>query len=188
MIVLITGNKGSGKDTMADYLVKKYEFTKYAFARPIKEAIKIIFDWSDNDLNKGELKEKKDNKYGISPRDILQWFGTEVFQYYINKDFPEFEKKIGRGIWVNSFLNWRNKYKYLKNIVISDWRFPHEQEIILNNIKDEKIKFIKVIRNIENIDTHESEIHIRDLFADITLNNTTTISDFHEDIDKIFQK
>ena len=39
----LLGNKGSGKDTLADYLVKEKNFVKYSFAKPIKDIAKIMF-------------------------------------------------------------------------------------------------------------------------------------------------
>ena len=43
MIIGLTGKKESGKDTAGDYLVKYYKFKKDSFARPLKDACKILF-------------------------------------------------------------------------------------------------------------------------------------------------
>ena len=43
MIIALTGKKGCGKDTIANYLVEKYGFINYGFADPIKEVGKILF-------------------------------------------------------------------------------------------------------------------------------------------------
>ena len=45
MVLLgIMGKKGSGKDTVSDYLVSHYGYKKMAFADPIKQMAQIIFD------------------------------------------------------------------------------------------------------------------------------------------------
>ena len=71
----ILGKKGSGKDTLADYLVEHNGFIKYSFADPVKNIVNILFNLSDTQVN-GYLKETVDERWGLSPRVILQRFGT----------------------------------------------------------------------------------------------------------------
>ena len=42
MILGLTGPPGSGKDTLADYLVEKYNFKRVAFADPIRAQVKFL--------------------------------------------------------------------------------------------------------------------------------------------------
>ena len=46
MIVGIVGNIGEGKDTVAEYLVKNYDFTKESFASSLKDAVSAVFGWN----------------------------------------------------------------------------------------------------------------------------------------------
>ena len=48
MIIGICGFKGSGKDTVADYLVKHKDFIKISFASVLKDIITILFNWENN--------------------------------------------------------------------------------------------------------------------------------------------
>ena len=57
-IIGLCGNKGSGKDTFANYLVETEGYIKVAFADYIREALKILFDWNEDNFSQ-ELKEKK---------------------------------------------------------------------------------------------------------------------------------
>jgi hypothetical protein len=82
----LLGQKGSGKDTLADYLVNNKGFVKYSFATPVKNISKILFNLSDEQLY-GNLKEIIDDKLGISPRVIFQRLGTEFGQDLIYKLF-----------------------------------------------------------------------------------------------------
>ena len=41
-LIGLLGRKRVGKDTVADYLINNYNFTKHAFANPIKEVLKIM--------------------------------------------------------------------------------------------------------------------------------------------------
>ena len=44
MIIGFLGRKRSGKDTVVNYLVKNYNFIRYAFGDPVKEVCKIMFN------------------------------------------------------------------------------------------------------------------------------------------------
>lgn len=49
-IIAISGKAGSGKDTVAEYLVEKHNFTKIAFADPIKRFAKDVFSFNVDEL------------------------------------------------------------------------------------------------------------------------------------------
>ena len=42
MIIGLSGKAGSGKDTIADYLVTNYGYTKFALADAVREAVFIL--------------------------------------------------------------------------------------------------------------------------------------------------
>lgn len=174
MIIAIMGRKYSGKDTMGKILCEFYGFERMRFSNPLKEIVKIMFDWNNEHIE-GKLKEIIDKRWGISPRQAMQCVGTDFSQYLLCELFPEFKKITGRKIWANRF-----KLEYLKNIdkkiVITDLRFPHEHE----TIKSLKGIVIKVERNIENIDNHESEKYIDSMPYDYLIQNTNSyIQDFY---------
>jgi hypothetical protein len=152
MIIGILGKKRNGKDTIADYLVKNYGFIKMAFADPIKEASRILFDFNDDQLY-GDLKETIDPNWKVSPRTVLQYIGTEVFRKDIVKIMPH----IGENFWTTcvqtKYLNLLKKNPNIK-IVVSDVRFQNEVDMILSLGGS----VYKVERpSINTIDTHESE-------------------------------
>lgn len=124
MIIGICGFIGSGKDTAADYLVNFHEFRRESFAASLKDAAAAVFGW-DRTLLEGRTKESREwrevrdewwsNRLGreITPRWILQYWGTEVFRKNFHDD-----------IWIASV---ENKLRNSKdNIVITDCRFPNE--------------------------------------------------------------
>ncbi len=124
MIVGICGLIGSGKDTVADYLVNFHEFRRESFANSLKDAVSAVFGW-DRNLLEGRTKESREwreqidfwwsNRLGmkITPRWILQNWGTEVCRLGFHDD-----------IWIASL---ENKLRSSKdNIVVSDCRFPNE--------------------------------------------------------------
>jgi hypothetical protein len=181
MIIGITGFKRSGKNTVCNYLSMKYGFTEYAFASPIKEISYKLFDWNKEDDE--QLKETIDPKWGISRREFWQWFGTEAMQYHLPEEFPNYANKIGRRLWSEIFRNLYEKNKDI-NYAISDFRFPHEQQLLteLNAIT------IKVVnRKLLNKDLHESEMHIETIKCDYTVFNETSFKDLYKQVDLIMK-
>ncbi len=131
MIIGICGFIGSGKDTIADYLVNFNEFRRDSFASTLKDAVAAVFDW-DRELLEGRTKQAREwreqvdpwwaERLGmpnLTPRLVLQLWGTEVCRKSFHDD-----------IWIASIENkLRNSQD---NIVISDCRFPNEITSIRN--------------------------------------------------------
>jgi hypothetical protein len=125
MIIGICGFIGSGKDTVADYLVNFHEFRRESFANTLKDAVAAVFGW-DRILLEGRTKEAREWREQVdpwwaerlamptlTPRWILQYWGTEVCRKAFHDD-----------IWIASL---ENKIRNSKdNVVISDCRFPNE--------------------------------------------------------------
>ena len=125
MIIGLVGLIGSGKDTVADYLVNVHGFRRESFAATLKDAVAAVFGW-DRTLLEGrtrasrEWREQVDtwwaarlNMPDLTPRWVLQYWGTEVMRRGFHDD-----------IWIASI---ENKIRNLQdNVVISDCRFPNE--------------------------------------------------------------
>jgi len=124
MIIGICGFIGSGKDTIADYLVNVRQFRRMSFAGTLKDAVSAVFGW-DRELLEGRTQESRvwreqrdewwSQRLGrdITPRQVLQQWGTEVGRQAYHDE-----------IWVASLENrLRNSQN---NVVITDCRFPNE--------------------------------------------------------------
>jgi len=131
MIIGFVGFIGSGKDTAADYLVNFHEFRRDSFANTLKDAVAAVFGW-DRTLLEGRTAEARAwreqvdpwwaerlNMPNLTPRWILQYWGTEVCRHGFHDD-----------IWIASVEN--KMRKTTDNIVISDVRFPNEIQAIHN--------------------------------------------------------
>jgi dephospho-CoA kinase len=55
MIIGICGFIGSGKDTIADYLVNLHHFRRESFANTLKDAVAQVFGW-DRTMLEGRTK------------------------------------------------------------------------------------------------------------------------------------
>jgi hypothetical protein len=130
MILGVTGLIGSGKDTVADYLCTFHGFKRVSFAASLKDAVSAVFGW-DRELLEGSTKTSREWReqtdiwwserlnMEITPRWVLQYWGTEVLRNNFHKD-----------IWVASV---ENKLRQSKdNIVITDCRFVNEVNAIKN--------------------------------------------------------
>jgi len=58
MIIGICGLIGSGKDTVADYLVNEHGYRRESFANPLKDAVAAVFGW-DREMLEGRSKESR---------------------------------------------------------------------------------------------------------------------------------
>lgn len=118
IIIGLAGQAGCGKDTFAKHLWKNMHFIRTSFAHPLKHCVKYLFKMSDEQIENRILKEMTDDRYGLSPRQIMQLFGTEFCRKMIHQNF-----------WVNR-MEESIKEGTFDRIVISDVRFPNEADLI----------------------------------------------------------
>lgn len=180
MILGLCARKQNGKDTMADYLCQKYKFIKLTFATPLKEACKLLFGFTEEQIN-GDKKEVIDTRWGVSPRTVLQFIGTDLFRKQMKTIIPGIEDNF----WVICLKN--NIEQILKNypnarIVISDVRFPNEAKII-QQLKGQTVKIIRSSIN-NTSDQHASEKMTDNIKCDFIIENNGTKDQFYEKIDK----
>lgn len=123
MIIGLSGVARSGKDTVADHLIKNYDFVKVSFADPIREALIRLdptISVAGNYLSLATAvrligwEELKAESPDI--RELMQRMGTEVGR-----------EMFYNNIWVDAALN---RVKPGTNVVIADVRYPNEVEAI----------------------------------------------------------
>jgi len=69
MIIGLCGQAGSGKDTVADFLVRDHSFVKVALADPLKRICKDVFAFTDEQLwGPSAERNKPDKRYPRSDR------------------------------------------------------------------------------------------------------------------------
>lgn len=80
MLIGLCGKANSGKDTAADFLVKRGDFVKISLADPIKRAAAEWFGWGEARLwGPSQNRNEPDPAFnGLSARKALQFMGTEV--------------------------------------------------------------------------------------------------------------
>lgn len=190
MLIGIVGLIGSGKDTVAQRFVDKHGFRRDSFARSLKDAVAAMFNW-DREMLEGnttqsrEWREKPDafwsKKFGkdVTPRWVLQYFGTEVMR-----------ENMHDAIWIDSCLGRYNG----KATVISDTRFPNE----VDQIRSRGGKIIRVKKgadpewftnyvegNIQPTGVHSSEYVWARSDFDHVIENNGTIEELYSKIDDL---
>jgi hypothetical protein len=170
MIIGIIGYKGSGKDVMADYLVQNFEFTKISVAEPIKNACRDLFLLTDEHFHDRVLKETKIPFWGLSPREILQKVGTDLFRH-------QFDDQFWVKILEQRLLSFR--HNNIENIVISDIRFQNEADVV----KKYGGTLVYIDRFSRSNDNHESERLYIDRIDNI-ITNRGSITQYRDNIRK----
>ena len=144
MIIGVCGFIGSGKDTVADYLVNLHHFRRESFANTLKDAVAAVFGW-DRTMLEGRTKQAREWREQVdswwaqrldiphlTPRWILQNWGTNILRIGFHDD-----------IWIASLENkLRNSQD---DVVISDCRFPNE----IAAIKQSGGIVVRVVRGAE---------------------------------------
>jgi len=144
LIIGICGFIGSGKDTIADYLVNLHHFRRESFANTLKDAVAQVFGW-DRTMLEGRTKQAREWREQVdpwwaarlkmphlTPRWVLQYWGTEVCRKAFHDD-----------IWIAAL---ENKLRNSEDdVVISDCRFPNE----IKSIRKTGGMVIRVVRGPE---------------------------------------
>lgn len=178
-IIGLLGRARRGKDTVANYIIKKYPcYTNIKLSKPIKDAAKSLYDFTYEQLE-GSQKEIIDPRWNISPRDAMV-FITSTFMNKMGTDF--FSKRLFGEFDTSAEVSAQNY------IIISDVRYEND----LAEIKKRNGIIIKIIRDIEPYHEWESQI---DTFTDTnggentckyTISNNGSLADLYKSIDDIF--
>lgn len=122
MNIALISEAGSGKDFCSDYLVKKYGYTRYAFADNVYS---VAETWFPDSFGKD----------GEKPRALLQAVGTKF-------------REIDSSVWIKTmFEDIDEQEKVAKrysltseSIVVTDCRMPNEYEAL----KNRGFKFVRI--------------------------------------------
>lgn len=154
MIIGLSGKAQSGKDTVGEYLVKKYGFVRVASADALKRIARNIFGWNG-------IKDEKG-------RTFLQDLGCSVRGY--NKNY-----------WINATMDDIMRHKQFGKIhfVITDVRFLNEAEILKSN----GALILRINRDgIQKFD-HVSETELDNYDFDMMIYNNSTIRELYDHVD-----
>lgn len=172
-LVVFCGPRRAGKGTCAEYLMghlRKRGLTprKVDFADPLREISGIVFGVSQAEFLDPVLKERPlDSWPFLSPREILQTVGTDLFRY----QWPD--------VWLRAWQ--RTARQHLAQgptavVVTTDCRFVNEAEAVRS--LDPKAMILRVTRDsLVGVDRHASEMEWSAIPFDWEVPNNGTLPD-----------
>jgi hypothetical protein len=194
-LVGIVGHAGVGKDTAAIYLNSRYQNVYgEAFAGPLKKACAEMFGIDLVDFHDRAAKELTSPFWGISPRKIAQFVGTDLVRFHMAELLglqaaDNFWIRRLEGRLTGELVTPDNEGEYDETdiVCITDVRFQNEYDWILENGG----KILHIIRpgcdgNV-GIPGHYSErgITFNSIAADRTwqIFNSHSLEVFHNSLD-----
>lgn len=179
-IICFGGEKGSGKSTASTYLKEKHNFKIKSYASKLKELITTLLSF-DQECYDVKLKEKVIPELGVSPRDLMQKIGTELFRETLPKVLPNFTLCKNRSIWINLL-----KFD-TDRMTIDDIRFKDEYE----NVSENKGLCIRIYKEYpttslyKTVKSYFKHLSESSLPLDIQILNDGNKEDLYEKIDTI---
>ena len=212
MIVGLTGPARCGKNTIADHLVAKYFFTRIAFSDALYKEVAEAFDVSEEMLRRDETKDVRlyglalrycrDDQFvaavarscGVaiedapmvsrrSPRELLQWWGTEYRRaqdpdYWVKKLAERMCQITGDGGDIHD-----------ARVAVDGVRFPNE-EAFLRSLPGFEMWHV-VRQGGPEVAAHASEIEQKRITVDMTrdalLQNNGTIPQLRAIVDMLVE-
>lgn len=185
-LIGIAGRAGSGKDTVADLLIEKYQFRKYAFADPIKLGLQSMFGLNRTHFEDRERKEAPIVRLGNkSPRQLMQLLGTEFGRELVDENLwiglaDSFYRELDAQVQ-SSFGD-----SVVRGIVIPDVRFENEARWI----RSHGGFIVHLVRpDLVAVHAHSSERGVS--YArnkDFVMMNDGSIARLEEEVDTMMQE
>lgn len=161
VLIGIAGPARSGKDTVAEYLVKEFGYMRLAMADPLKDGLLIMLRhvgvrwehlW-------GDKKEEVIPALGKSARQMFQTLGTDWGRHLVH---PDLWIKVAEG-----------RCPDLTSHVLSDVRFENEAAFVRRHGK-----LIHLHRpDAQKVNPHSSEAGVRREPGDLVITNDGTVED-----------
>lgn len=169
MQIALLGKMRSGKDTIAEYAIEKYDYTRFAFGDGIREVCHTLFP--------------EQMKNGNKPRSLLQSVGQLM-------------RQLDNDVWVNKCFKEIYESRLEINPIITDLRQPNEYKRCFNEgytfIKvqcDEEIRIKRILEKNDNFDMndlkHETEMYIDTYEYDFLIENNGSLEDLYRQFDEI---
>jgi|LULF01.1.fsa_nt_gb ABC-type dipeptide/oligopeptide/nickel transport system ATPase subunit len=176
-IISLTGLAGSGKSTVAEYLEEHHSAVRIPLASPLKDAATILFDLTEEQVYDQDAKEQVDPRWNMTPRRIMQLFGTEAMR-----------GTFGEGFWLKRWKLTAEQYEGCL-IVVEDARFPNE----INYLRAHGARCMGIERgttpaNAEQL--HESERHMALSLArmvDMVVGNHYDLKRLHDNVEDVLR-
>lgn len=168
-LLAVTGQKRSGKDTVAAFFVDEALYEKVAFAGPLKGMIKTLF------LTAGlseEEAEERINGSEESKEESLTVLQGKSSRFAMQKLGTEWRNFFGANLWSDIV---KAKVDSSERVVLTDMRFLHESAFV-----KERDGFQVRVRRAgqkKGADLHPSETEMEKIEVDATIYNYGSLAE-----------
>lgn len=197
ILIGLVGKKGVGKSTVSKFLNQsERNFVECAFSDALKKILQTLFFLNSTQLY-GSQKDIIDEKLDVSPRQLMQIVGTQLFRNHLREHLPELKLNINESLEQNlnedrSVWIWHLEKRIIelmqctRNVIVSDVRFENEVHCIkrLGGI------IIHIHRpSLVSEDTHSSEmLSIPNEDVDYEIINDGNLEDLRNNVKKIISQ
>ncbi|MFF4952274.1 hypothetical protein [Streptomyces chattanoogensis] len=177
--IALIGRARSGKDTVAARLIERFQYTRVAFADPLKDMALRIDPWIDGP------EPRYPAGWTIRLSDMVEHIGWERAK----DEYPEVRRilqHVGQTVrdldfdfWVRVALEKISAAKrWNLPVVVTDCRYPNEAE----TLKAAGFKLVRIVRPdnfLSGVPHHESETALADWPVDEVIHNISSLGALH---------
>jgi hypothetical protein len=169
MLISMTGQKRSGKDTVAAFM-NEWEPTaeRVSFAGTLKGMIALLL--SNAGLTPDEIDYYMNGDGKETPLAVLQGKSARYAMQTLGTEWRDF---LGKDLWTDIV---RSKVGLTEHVVITDMRFLHEEKFVEEN-DGAKVRVVRAGQPAISVDAHKSEQEMAAIRADYTIFNHGSLDD-----------
>ena len=192
-VLALSGWKGSGKDTLADYLIATKGARRFAFADTLKDMVASQYRIPVAMLHDPDLKEKPLEQYPVLTEDafsatIHEKLAKELVSgFWTPRALAILEGSIKRSVnsqyWTEQVIA-SIKESNEELVVITDMRYNSELRILKEAFGDQ-LESIRIERFNESPSDDPSERDLDSATFDVTIANVGTLEDLHRQGDNL---
>lgn len=192
LVVLgMVGESGCGKSTVSAILKNNppqplfgsgervKDVVEMSFAEPLKKLVAAGFNFTHEQVTDPVLKNTVVPKWEVTPRYLLQKFGTEICRNILPKVCPKLN--LMNTLWIENIRHELGTLNPQTIVVIADVRFPDEHKF-LKSIGGYLVRVKRDMTKITDVGLkgdakkHASEQYAHTITCDVTLNNNRSLS------------
>jgi hypothetical protein len=187
-VVALCGRRCVGKDEVAKYLADRHGYVHLKISSCLKSACGAIFGFTHDQLESG--KDRVDPRFGVTPRYLMQRFGTDVTQTIVSHLPNDRVATSPESFWMRSMIerHFADAQRSRKNIVVSDLRFPAECDELRRAHGAIIVKILRPMLDSADasdvVDRHASESYADAIDADLVIcNDSADLGDLYRKVD-----
>jgi hypothetical protein len=166
-VIAISGWRGSGKDTAADFLVGEFGYTKLSFAKPLKDLVAETYGIDRAMLDSASGKETPLQQYPVIPTDaftatVQERLTSELSSgYWTPRALCILEGSMKRAVHAN---HWVRRVAGIitgipdMNFVISDLRYQSEADTLKLLVPEIKLLSLDRFDSIDTVEASERDL------------------------------